>query len=53
MDSLQQQLSNRTKLVGVTHASNTLGCFVDVPRVVEAARCCHSMPFITMLCSLG
>lgn len=38
MDSLKRQLNSNTKLVGVVHVSNTLGCFVDIPQIAEAAR---------------
>ncbi len=50
-DSWRRSLTDRTKLVAVTHASNAVGTMVDVGRVVEAAHSvgarCTSMPCTT------
>lgn len=45
-EGLEQVLSERTRLVAVTHAANALGTVVDVARVVEAARSVGAQVFV-------
>lgn len=37
-DALDSLLTNKTRLLAITHASNALGTIIDIPRVVSAAR---------------
>ncbi|NNF08116.1 MAG: cysteine desulfurase [Candidatus Eisenbacteria bacterium] len=37
MDSFAKELTSKTKLVAITHMSNTLGCIVPLREVVQAA----------------
>lgn len=46
LDQLEEMVTERTKVVAFTHASNVLGSVTDVPRVVAAAR---SVGAITVL----
>ncbi|SMC76701.1 cysteine desulfurase [Janibacter indicus] len=46
LDQLDEMVTERTKVVAFTHASNVLGAVTDVPRVVAAAR---SVGAITVL----
>lgn len=43
---LGEKLSNKTKLVAVTHASNTVGTIVDVSRVVTLAKTVGALTFV-------
>ncbi len=55
LDQLDEMVTERTKIVAFTHASNVLGAVTDVPRVVAAARAigaitvldaCQSVPHL-------
>lgn len=55
LDQLDEMVTERTKVVAFTHASNVLGAVTDVPRVVAAARAvgaitvldaCQSVPHL-------
>lgn len=55
LDQLDEMVTDRTKVVAFTHASNVLGAITDVPRVVAAARAvgaitvldaCQSVPHL-------
>jgi cysteine desulfurase/selenocysteine lyase len=55
VDHLRALVTPRTKLVSLVHVSNALGCVLDVPAVVEAARAvgarvlldaCQSVPHL-------
>ncbi|MGE9783326.1 SufS family cysteine desulfurase [Janibacter sp. G368] len=55
LDRLDEMVTERTKVVAFTHASNVLGAVTDVPRVVAAARAvgaitvldaCQSVPHL-------
>lgn len=43
---LAERLSKKTKLVAVTHASNTVGTIVDVSRVVQLAKTVGALTFV-------
>ncbi|WP_068250836.1 cysteine desulfurase [Janibacter corallicola] len=55
MDQLAEKVTDRTKVVAFTHASNVLGAVSDVPRIVAAAKAvgaitvldaCQSVPHL-------
>lgn len=43
---LSEKLNNKTQLVAVTHASNTVGTIVDVARVVQMAKNVGALTFV-------
>ncbi len=55
LDQLEEKVTDRTKVVAFTHASNVLGAVSDVPRIVAAAKAvgaitvldaCQSVPHL-------
>jgi cysteine desulfurase family protein (TIGR01976 family) len=46
IDHLETLISNKTKLIAVTYASNTTGSMVDIERVVELAKRVNAMVYV-------
>ena len=44
--AVEEQLTDRTRLVAVTHASNALGTIPDIPAIVEAAHRAGALTYV-------